>query len=108
MNEIDDEVQSLIETVKQSKVYRQYDMQRTILKGEPELKKQVDEYRIRSYEIQNADDDEHLQERIEAFEAEYADFVEQPKVCEFLEAELDLCRMLQEVTARVVDSLNFE
>ncbi len=108
MYEISEEVDSLIEAVKQSKTYREYDLQRNRVKEEPELKAQIDEYRAKNYELQNSEDEENIQERLEAFAEEYSDFVEQPKVREFLHAEVALCSMMQEVTNRLINSLDFE
>lgn len=108
MNEIRDEVNALIEAVKQSETYREYDRQKNRVKAMPELKAQIDAYRTKNFELQNMEDNEGLQEKLEAFAEEYADFVEQPPVREFLNAEVALCAMMQEVTNRLIGSLEFE
>jgi len=107
MGEIDAEVRQLIEAVKKSKTFQEYEKQKNILKEDPELKNQVDNYRKELFELQKSQDG-NAKERTEAFAEKYADFIEIPKVSAFLDAEVNLCKMMQEVTFRVVDSLEFE
>ena len=108
MSEIEHEIQILIEAVKASATYKEYDRQKELLKADEELKRQVDEYRKENFLLQNASDDGHLEERMEQFSEKYADFVEMPKVSAFLDAEVNLCRMMQELSERIVASLDFE
>lgn len=108
MNEVDNEAQQLIEAVKKSRTYLEYEKQKELLKQNPELKAQVDNYRAENFELQNSPDDGHLGERMEAFADRYADFIESPQVGAFLDAELNLCKMLQHVTNEIIGSLNFE
>lgn len=108
MHEVDEDVKHFIEVVKSSKTYLEYEKQKEIMKADPELKAKVDAYREENFNLQNAPDDGHGQERMEAFAEKYASFIEQPKVSAFLDAELNLCRMMQEVTDSIFDSLGFE
>lgn len=108
MSEVDKQVNELIEAIRVSKTFLEYEKQKNNLKQEPELKNQVDEYRAKNFELQTMEDDGHLAERIEAFANQYAYLSEQPKVRAFLDAELALCRLLQSITDNVVDSIDFE
>lgn len=108
MNEIDQEIEILIKAVKKSNTYKEYDKQKNLLKQDAELKKQVDAYRLENFRLQNSQDDGHLAERMDAFLDKYSDFVEIPLVADFLDAEYNLCSMLQELTSRVVSCLDFE
>ncbi len=108
MTEIDNELFTLIEAVRHSHTYKEYDRCRITLKSDPELKERVDRYREENYRLQTAEDDGTLQERIEAFAKENMELSETPKVRAFLDAELALCRMLQEITDRVVAAIDFE
>lgn len=107
MNEIDNELNMLIDAVKKSKTYQEYDKQKNVIKEDPELKAQIDNYRRESFEIQNSND-ANAGQRMEAFADKYADFVENSKVSAFLDAEVNLCRMMQELSDRIIDSLDFE
>ena len=110
MTEIDEEVNHLIDAVKSSNTYKLYDKQRKRLKADPELKAAVDQYRKENFELQQSisEMDPSSEAKMEEFADKYSDFLEDSRVSDFLDAENNLCRMMQELTDRVVDSLNFE
>ena len=108
MTEVENELFVLIEAVKHSETYKNYDRARVTLKSDPELMERVNEYRMQNFELQNSVDDGTLHDRIDAFARENMDLSEEPRVRAFLNSELALCRMLQEITDRVVEGINFE
>lgn len=108
MKEVESQVNDLIEALKASNTYLEYERTKEILKEDPVLKDKVDEYRVKNFELQNMEDDGHLAERIEAFAAEHAYLSEQPKVRAFLDAELAICRLLQDITDNIIESIDFE
>ncbi|MCR5250228.1 MAG: YlbF family regulator [Lachnospiraceae bacterium] len=108
MTEIDNELFTLIEAVKQSRTFKEYDRCRIALKSDPALKERVDRYREENYRLQTMEDDGTLQDRIERFAQDNMELSEQPKARAFLDAELALCRMLQEITDRVIRAIDFE
>lgn len=89
-------------------VYKAYVMQLARLKQNPELYKQVNDYRKLNFEMQNAAQVDDLFDKMDYFEKEYKQFRENVIVDDFLTAELALCRMMQEINALIVDGLNFE
>ncbi len=99
-------LQMYIDKLLQSEEYLKYVEQKERVKKFPELKKQLDEYRRRNFEMQNNRD--MVFEASEAFEREYADFLDNPMVADFLEAELAFCRMMQEHYALVMGAVDFE
>lgn len=107
MNEVADEVKMLIEAIKQSSAYKEYDKQRKLLNEDAELKDKVDAYRMEIFQLQNSDAG-NSEERMEEFSDRYADFVEIPLVGAFLDAEVNFCKMMQEATNVVLDNLDFE
>ena len=80
--------------------------QRERVKQYPDLKKQIDEFRRRNFEMQNSED--LVFEKIEFFEKEYEDFRDNPLVADFLEAELAFCRMMQRHYGEVMRAIDFE
>lgn len=108
MSEIDEEVTKLIQVVKESKTYKEYDKQKNRLRENEELKAQVDQYRKENFMLQAESNDPNIKYRLEEFADRYADFLDDPRVSEFLDAENDLCRMMQELTDRVIASLDFD
>ena len=108
MNEIEKEVDNFIEVIKMSKPFIEYHKQLDRLKADEALKRQVDEYRREIYDIQNSEGDIVDDQRLESFTNKYAELVENPLVSDFLDAEVDICKMLQYITDRVVESVEFE
>ena len=108
MTEVDNELFLLIEAVKHSKTYIDYDRARITLKSDPELMERVNRYREENFRLQNSVDDGTLQDRIDTFAKENMELSEEPRVRAFLNAELALCRMLQAISEGVVEGINFE
>lgn len=98
----------LIRAILDSETYQSFEIQRDKLKGMPELKIKINEFRIRNYELQNSEHTEDLFDRMDALESEYAAFRENPVVEDFLTAELKLCRLMQEVYARLTEAVDLE
>ena len=69
---------------------------------------QVNEYRRRNFEIQNSPQDGDLMDRIDDLERQFEYLRENPMVDDFLNAELALCRMMQEVNNLITEELEFE
>lgn len=107
MNEIKDEVERLIEAVKNSETYKEYERQQNRVNDNPELKERIDRYRNEIFALQNDKNENNISNRMEEFAERYSDFLEIPEVSAYLDAENNLCRMMQELTDKVVCSLNF-
>lgn len=106
MNAVDESVNSLIDVIKKSEVYLEYRKQLDLLKQDPELKRQVDEFRKRNYEMQmNEDMDFGMLAR---FQSEFKDFRQNPLVDNFLAAELDFCKMMQKINFTITEAIDFE
>lgn len=104
--EIQGAVEQLICRVKESDTYHHYTEQLARLKEYPELRKQVDDYRSRNFELQTAQDVSF--DRIDQFQRDYEGFRENPIVEDFLAAELAFCRMIQELELTFTEQMNFE
>lgn len=108
MNEWECALGNLIDTIKSTEQYRAYVREKERVNRFPELKEQIDSYRIRNFEIQNMTNDEELFFKMEEFEKEYEKFRENPIVANFLAAELSLCRLIQNINTRITAALDFE
>ncbi len=103
---VEDALENAIQCIKESKVYLSYRKQLELVKQEPGLKEQIDNFRVRNFELQSSDD--VSMEKIEAFEREFENFRSNPLVADFLAAELAFCRMIQQLQQRIVDEMEFE
>lgn len=95
-----------IREILDSPEYGAYARARDKVKQYPELKARIDEFRRRNFEMQRCED--AALERLEAFEREYGDFVDDPLVSEFLDAELTFCRMMQQNSNQIMEAICFE
>lgn len=106
MESVEQATKNLVESILQSEVYRSYQEELACVKSVPGLKAQIDEFRRRNYELQTSEDIDFY--RLDCIEGEYSEFRRQPMVEEFLSAELELCRMIQDITARITEGIHFE
>ncbi|MBQ2803771.1 MAG: YlbF family regulator [Lachnospiraceae bacterium] len=106
MNNVQKAANQMIDAIKASDIYQEYEKQLAVVKAQPELKHQIDEFRRRNYELQNSADCAF--DKLEQFEQEYEEFRENPLVSDFLAAELAFCRMMQEVNIRIIGAMHFE
>lgn len=103
-----DSLNVFIEQIKQSSVYTEYMIQRDRLRENPDLKKQVDEYRQKNFQLQTQCYPDQLFDEIDRFQKEYESFRENPIVHDFLAAELALCRMVQKINYELVKALSID
>ncbi|MCR5594487.1 MAG: YlbF family regulator [Lachnospiraceae bacterium] len=94
--------------IQQTEIYRKYCTEREKIKQDPELYDKVNKYRQATFDLHNNTDQDQLFDRMDAYEREYEKFRENPVVENFLQAELDFCRMMQELNILIMDHLDFE
>lgn len=106
INRLDSATTALINAVLATEEYQAYTAELKKVKEFPELKEQIDDFRKRNFELQSSADNDF--NKLEQFEREYAAFRENILVQDFLAAELDLCRLIQDLNMRITSALNFE
>lgn len=102
------QTEKLVQTILESEVYQNYQIQKEKICRIPDLKNQIDEYRTKRYELQSIEDSGQLFDKMEEFDRQYQSFEEDPMVEAYLAAELDFCREIQEVNKMIVGALDFE
>lgn len=108
MSEVSRATDDLLIAIRQAEAFINFNLEKKKMQEEPELKMQVDQFRMRNFELQTAEDSENLFEAISDFEREYTQFLENPKVSQFLAAEVELCRMIQEVYAKITEAVEID
>ena len=103
-----DALEHLITQIKTSEEYTRYSKEKERVKQQPWLKSRLDEFRRINFELQNTIDGEEQFDKMQDFELEYEEFQRDPLVAAFLEAENDLCRMIQTINFESIDALDFE
>ena len=95
MDEITERVYALTEAMKENRDYQRYLFLEAELQKNRELKKQVDEFRLRNYYLQESDVD--LYEAVDEVDSEFQELQKIPVVNAYLDAELSVCKMIQRV-----------
>lgn len=108
MQAVENALQSLIGEIKNTDVYKNYRERLSVVEAEPGLMERINEFRIKNYELQNSDVQDDLFEAIDRLDREYEQLRENPHVSSFLEAELSLCRMIQQVNLKIAEGIDFD
>lgn len=108
MNDLSTAAEFFIDAIKNTESYRNYLTQKEKIEKFPELKNRIDEFRIRTFELQNLSTSDELFDKIDEFEVEYERFRENPVVDAFLSAEISFCRMMQEANWKITEALDFD
>ena len=105
MDTINDKVEELVSAIQESTEYQNFQEAEREVRKVPGLAEKIREFCWKNYELQNSDADD-LYERLEEFSAQYKDFRRNPVVERYLEHELRMCRILQEIHARLAGSMD--
>ncbi len=105
---VDIYTKALIRVIQDSREYRDFCAAKRKLDKMPELKKQIHEYRMQTYRLQNFSDEESLYDNVQEFNTQYAQFRKNPLVNAYLSSELAVCRMIQKISANIVDAVDLE
>lgn len=108
MHNIDDLKIQLREAIQNSDEYLEFKRLEAVIVRNPDLKRQIDEFRKRNFEIQNVESDIDILEATENLNMQYKDVRRQEMVNRYLNAEVCLCRLVQEICFTVVDAVDFE
>lgn len=88
-------IRDLSEAMKNDEIYQRYLKEERALNQHPELKRAVDIYRQENFQIQNSEvGEEELFELSEQLVKKYAELRKNPLVNAYLEAELEVCRLM--------------
>lgn len=105
MDTIKDKVEALVAAIRESSEYRNFQEAEQQVIRVPGLEDRIREFCWKNYEIQNSGA-EDLYERMEEFENQYREFRKNPVVSQYLESELRMCRLLQEINAEITNVVN--
>ncbi len=107
-NDIDSAVKNLIEEIKRTETYEQYRQQKEVVRQDAGTKAKIDELRALNYMIQNAPEDADILNESERIEDELEELCEDSRVNDFMQAELDFCRLFQDILSQLAQGIDFE
>ena len=100
MDIVTERLQALTDAMRNTIDYQSYLKLEAELDKDQELKKKVDEFRLRNFALQEAENID-LFDAVDKIDREYRDLRKNPVVAEYLAAELSVCRMIQKVFAAI-------
>ena len=107
-NTIDENISSLLEALKESPEYVEFQKQNEILKQKPELKERVDAFIGDNYRVQNECGSDNLFDVVEQMGKESAELRRHPEVNAYLDAELALCKMMQKICVKLAEGIDMD
>ncbi len=105
-SELRQEIGRLTELIRQDPAYLQFRETRQILEEDPALAKQTDDYREKYFALlEGGNEDGNLYYRQKDFKEENSELRDHREVRKFLKAEASYARLIQEVTAELMQQL---
>lgn len=108
MESFDKLTEVYIEDLKKTPTYKTYKDKLKALKKDDEMWEKVKEYRNKRFELQKNTSPEELYDKADWFERDHAYIYENKQAREFLEAEVALCKLVQDICFRLTSSIEFE
>ena len=99
-------IDALIDVLKGTPEYTAYQALEERLRQEPDLKRRIDEYRTKAYNMQRSGYD--IFDETDYCLDEYRDLQENALALAYLDAESSVCRRLRQVIDRIVDEVGVE
>ena len=107
MRQVINESKQLNEHIRASEEYRTYLRTKQALLENEELSRHLQEFRAKNYELQNRQGVNPYDEMIE-LTREYDELLHNSVVSDFLQAEQQICKLLQRVFDSIAEGLEFE
>lgn len=106
MNQVQEVANALVAAIKECEEYEEYQRARQKILQYPILKREADQFRKRSYDMQCGGADIFIEG--DRLAKDFEDSVKNPVVWEYLNAENAFCRILRQVNWQLLENLDFE
>lgn len=108
MSDLKKYTEALIQSILESKEYREFCALREEVHKEPDLRRQINDFRLHVFEVQNSREPLDMYGEQERLCRDYEEFRKNPLVNGFLLAELRVCRMIQKITAAISETVDLD
>lgn len=108
MNAVKKSLENLVTALESCDEYKRYKAACTQVRLHPEKERRLQEFRKKNYLLQNSCGPVDRYTESDRLETEYADVYRDPLLQEFLNAEVAVCRIVQEVNRELINCLDFE
>ena len=103
MSRVEELTKELTEAITDSCEYKRFKEFESEVMKRPDLKRALDDLRRENFRMQYSEVLSATQE----LEGQFADIRKQPEVEGYLAAEMELCRMVQEICMSIVEAVDF-
>ena len=100
-------IHQFLNDFQESSAFKDYKYQQKRIKKVPGMTERINEYRAKRFEFQKYEG-EDLFEKIDEFQREYQTFKEEPIVREYLAAELEICRLVQQIYGAIDELVDID
>ncbi len=108
MDRVEQCTQELMEAIRSSEEYLDFEEKKKVIAAHPELRSQIDEFRRKVYLLQNSDASMDLLEDMGRMFRERERVYKNVLVGDYLKAELRICRILQKISMEVLNVTDVE
>lgn len=106
--EVNAGVEVLLEAIKNSEICQRYEQAKARISERPELYASVNEFRRKAYMLQQERDIMTYRGETGNLYQKRLDFRDEELANEFLEAELEICRLLQRISLDIIGSVDLD
>lgn len=100
--------QALIEAIRESREYKEFEKSKAAVAAQPELRAQIDEFRRKTYLMQNSEQSVDLFQEMKRLFEERQELRRNTVISRYLSTELRMCRMLQLISMDVMNVTDLE
>ena len=100
-------INQFLKEFQDSSAFKDYKYQKERIRKVPGMKDRINEFRKKRFEFQKYEG-EDLFEKIDEFQKEYQTFKEEPIVREYLAAELEICRLVQQIYGAIDELVDID
>ncbi len=105
--EVRRKLEELMKAIRESEEYRQFEEVKLRLNAEPEKKRKADAFRRKNFEFQNSEEGYSSRAQVDMYH-EREELRKDQLIDEYLNAELIMCRLLRQISLRVMESADLE
>lgn len=102
------ETENFIEQIKKTEIFQNFNEKKIALKQDPDLWYATCQYRRERFEMQRDTEEAELYDRMDEFEKKYRELLLKKPVADYLDAEISMCRLLQNISVSLIQALEFE
>lgn len=108
MDSVNKNIMALRSSVQKCQIYKEYKKQEAIINSNPELAERVKRFRADNFRLQNESRKETLLQNAQQLAKESAELRRNPEVNAYLDAELALCRLVQQICKSITEGIEMD